>query len=437
MFCKRSPIKDYKGTNPSHQNSRRRSGQVLVIVSLSMIALLGMVGLAIDGGNLYAQRRQVQNAADAGALAGARVMASGVRTNGLVWEGIYNYTKKNLVADPNTDVIATYTDNQRKFLSVIGPSVSGEAPVNADGVHVVANRTVPTFFLRAIGIRSFPARAVAAAQVTNGKRRDYAVFAGRSVPGTRKNAQGKKVIQIEKGKNVLIDGDIHSNSGVSIKGKNRSLTVKGILSHVTGVYPRDKAGNFKGRVNFDPPQEKNLIKTSVQPYPVSYNINDFRPGGSEAERANSKGDYHFFSGKTDLSSQIVNGVLPTGIYFVDGDVTLKSKIFKSARVTIVATGKVNVDTSQGDWRAYTQNLLFYSGKNDSSSKGNKAAMKLRFKDNSIDGIAFAPSTGIRFKANRSTMKGSLIGLTVKLTGKDFTLRAQGAPSGVADVVLYE
>jgi len=47
-------------------------GQTLVQVALMLVVLLGFAALAIDGGLVYAERRHMQNAADAGALAGAR-----------------------------------------------------------------------------------------------------------------------------------------------------------------------------------------------------------------------------------------------------------------------------------------------------------------------------------------------------------------------------
>jgi len=57
--------------------SRREGerGQVLVMLALFMIALLAVVALVFDGGNMYLQRRRMQNAADAGALAGAVSLA--------------------------------------------------------------------------------------------------------------------------------------------------------------------------------------------------------------------------------------------------------------------------------------------------------------------------------------------------------------------------
>lgn len=46
-------------------------GQILVVFALSMLAIIGIVGLAVDGGSTYAQRRDQQTAADLAALAGA------------------------------------------------------------------------------------------------------------------------------------------------------------------------------------------------------------------------------------------------------------------------------------------------------------------------------------------------------------------------------
>jgi len=46
-------------------------GQVLVMVALMMVGVVSVVGLVSDGGLVFAQRRDLQNAADAAAAAGA------------------------------------------------------------------------------------------------------------------------------------------------------------------------------------------------------------------------------------------------------------------------------------------------------------------------------------------------------------------------------
>jgi Flp pilus assembly protein TadG len=51
------------------QQLRREEGQTLILVVLALPLLLAMIALVIDGANLFTQRRSVQNAADAAALA--------------------------------------------------------------------------------------------------------------------------------------------------------------------------------------------------------------------------------------------------------------------------------------------------------------------------------------------------------------------------------
>jgi hypothetical protein len=63
-------------------------GQVLIIAVLGMVALLGFVSLAIDVGRMTITRRQLQNAADAAAHAGAQVLPgspSYARSDAAAW----------------------------------------------------------------------------------------------------------------------------------------------------------------------------------------------------------------------------------------------------------------------------------------------------------------------------------------------------------------
>lgn len=51
----------------------RENGQSLILVALLMVVFVGILALVLDGGYTYFMRRNAQNAADAGALAGARI----------------------------------------------------------------------------------------------------------------------------------------------------------------------------------------------------------------------------------------------------------------------------------------------------------------------------------------------------------------------------
>jgi Flp pilus assembly protein TadG len=50
---------------------RDQRGQIIVVFALALVAIVAMVGLILDGGSAYAQRRSEQNAVDLAALAAA------------------------------------------------------------------------------------------------------------------------------------------------------------------------------------------------------------------------------------------------------------------------------------------------------------------------------------------------------------------------------
>src|SRR5215472_14436836 len=61
---------------------RNESGQTLMLVAVSMVSLLAIAALAVDLVSLYAARGEIQRAADATALAGAKAFVdSGVTTD--------------------------------------------------------------------------------------------------------------------------------------------------------------------------------------------------------------------------------------------------------------------------------------------------------------------------------------------------------------------
>src|SRR5438552_1518041 len=90
--------------------TRADRGQAFALLSLFLIAMTGLLGLGVDGGSLYLTRRGMQNAADAAALAGARVMATGDTSGADIRAAIETYAGANYVAAPAQNVTAYYTD---------------------------------------------------------------------------------------------------------------------------------------------------------------------------------------------------------------------------------------------------------------------------------------------------------------------------------------
>ena len=63
-----------KYQNQKWSVSKNQRGATAVILGASMFALVGFAALVVDLGNIYVARNELHNAADAGALAGARVL---------------------------------------------------------------------------------------------------------------------------------------------------------------------------------------------------------------------------------------------------------------------------------------------------------------------------------------------------------------------------
>src|SRR5918992_3737147 len=70
----------FRSATAAHLNRSER-GISFVIFALAIVVLLGMVAVGIDGGRLYDERRQAQNAADHAALAAAFAACTSTSTD--------------------------------------------------------------------------------------------------------------------------------------------------------------------------------------------------------------------------------------------------------------------------------------------------------------------------------------------------------------------
>ena len=144
---------------------RREKGQSLVIIAVAMTVLLIFSAFAVDLAYWYVQRQQMQNAADAGALAGARALAlhqsdpASTLTNGQLFGIALNWAQRNQAQ--SVQVLYVRSDGTRWAISA---GDSSPVPKNYDiaaGVHVQANTTFPTFFARMVGLGTMNASALA------------------------------------------------------------------------------------------------------------------------------------------------------------------------------------------------------------------------------------------------------------------------------------
>jgi len=124
---------------------RQESGQALVLAAASMVVILGMAAMAIDVGMFLQERRDLQNAADAAALAGAQELP---------------YAPAGAVADAT----AWAEQNGIAVGELEGVTVSTTYATD-DTITVQVKRDVPWVFARVLGRGSDTVRADASARV--------------------------------------------------------------------------------------------------------------------------------------------------------------------------------------------------------------------------------------------------------------------------------
>ena len=149
--------------NPS---LRGQNGQTLAIVAVSMISLLAMAALAVDLASLYSARSEVQRAADATALAGAKAFVDSGVTTDPTNPNLQNLAQTMAVAYANGAAAQnTIAGGTAAFLNppIIDFSLDGNPRIT-----VTLQRTgLPLFFARIWGGKFGSVSATAIAEAYN------------------------------------------------------------------------------------------------------------------------------------------------------------------------------------------------------------------------------------------------------------------------------
>jgi len=147
----------------------KESGQSIIIIAGIVVVLLALVALVVDVGNAYAHRRMVQNAVDAGALAGARRLADryiGEPVTELqILRDIETFSEENGL-EPKR-VQAWFIDSEGEIVDTVD-RVRVAPPSSAEGVKVAGDLPFTTYFAHLLGFSRMTASTTANAWVLAG-----------------------------------------------------------------------------------------------------------------------------------------------------------------------------------------------------------------------------------------------------------------------------
>lgn len=147
---------------------REEHGQSIVLIALLMIGMIAMLGLVLDGGNAYVQRRRMQNVADAAAFAGGRALAlqlaAGSNDQTPIQTAVNAYATYNGGSTSTGGLQVTYLNPTG---GTTGAFSYGSIPPNTTGIRVTSATSFQTLFLGVVN--QYTGAASASALVQTGK----------------------------------------------------------------------------------------------------------------------------------------------------------------------------------------------------------------------------------------------------------------------------
>ncbi|HEV7665303.1 MAG TPA: pilus assembly protein TadG-related protein [Chloroflexota bacterium] len=255
---------------------RRARGQIVPLFALGLIGFTALIGVLLDGGTLYVQRRTAQNAADAAALAGARGLqqATSSPTSGVPFQICKYVLANNFGVTPSATAYfvdvngAKVAGGDIALPTNCSGSVSGAAILNGTaGVHVdVSFGPYNTYLAGIVGIRTLSASASATAQVWN-----FAVDASTLAPWAicgptaPTSTSGVLADILDTTTNTILPSAIAAHISVILEGSKMNAGASGWLP-ATPACPDSTGSSWKGQVS-----ESGLIVPPVNLATISGN----------------------------------------------------------------------------------------------------------------------------------------------------------------------
>ena len=289
----------------------------------------------------------------------------------------------------------------------------------------------------------------------------FAFFATRHEPIGDDYLHNDGVFELKlAGSDIEVRGRAHGNLDVQMSGSTTlftdlisahgTLEVNGSTNTFanalgTHVSLSGSSNTFTGigyTTTFGDVGSSNIYPAPITPVPSppllpprTFDIADYAPGGSSMVAAGA--DYHTASGlKVFTTTELNLG----GLWYITGDAELPSAGSSSAGgpgITIVTTGTITVNGSFQRLRSFTDDLLFFANKTDTSSSAvletSGSGISL-VEMNTYDGIIYAPNGLASLGGQNATYTTIVIADRLELSGSDLVFQF-GAGLCIPDLTI--
>lgn len=395
--------------------SARRSegGVVFVIFALAALVVLGMVAIGIDGGRLFDERRQAQNAADHAVLTAAHSMC------------VLGNSITQAEGDGEASAAANGYNNDGASNTVTVTHISGTK------FEATILTSIPPTFARVLGWSQLDTSATATSECTSSSGSGPgAIYAGGD------NCTGGKWQIDVSGSTQHVFGGIHSNRDINVGGSNNEFTDTPIdpidfLTHV-GTF------NEGGSNNDYEPGYPDQVPMPVPQWPNGWAPSDANAAMLADYEALARANVPTVPGAVEgtyFTSKITS-IVKDGVYYTthaDG-MDIGSAAGPEFEVVLVAAqGPIKVSgVSNTILNPFEhpdlprENVLIVSTKSYApsgvSDQCSKFVIELAGGHNTWNGIIWAPFGLIEMSASsNSAVNGTLIGWAVRMNGSELTI----------------
>ncbi len=420
-----------------------QSGQAIVLIALMMVGLLGVTGLAIDGGSLLLLQREAQKVADIAAMSASIAMCS---SGGDPEEAAKSVAEVNGV-DPDAVTVTELNDND---------------------LEVVVRLPKDPFFIQVVYQGDMVAQGRAVTRCSTSE----SAYSGYLLMGLSEVCN--MTVQVTTS-SAYLNGAIWSNNDVGLQAGNSTLTGQAEVAEMpTNLTNNSYIANWWIGGNA-PVNNLNAVPiiTPQNPDPL-FNIEDYRPGGAKALEAGDdyyvlepSGSYLYTdpangisasNGSTWYSFGAASGstyVPREGLIYVPGDFggsggggPLGDNYTSGERgVTIVAEGAMNFSTGgQVSIEAYMDGLAIFSNKYNTagahtSNSSNNCSQGLTHMGTGIGsfwrGLIYAPGGLAQITtSNTQSFHGAVIANVVQIQVGSARLDYEGGHVPPGDPSLY-
>jgi len=419
-----------------------QSGQVIILMAFGMIALLAVLGLAIDGGRLYFLERDAQNASDAAVMAATFALC----TN----------------SDPEPPALSAasdngfFTDGSTMTVEVNQPPLY--RPIDEpdpdklmDYAEVVISAEIPSYFIHLVYGGDLAVTTHAIGHCVRGwdPWND-----GRALVATHGCETNCKNPISATGSDLDVIGGAISNGGIRFNpsGSEAACTDPLDLDHCVGVI-----GDVSYYTDGVCTAEKEEYLSSPTPLPEPfeipelYHIEDYDTGGVHATAAIADGNrYANYTGDLSINIKTRGGhQMPGttevitirqwfargGLLFVDGNITIDFD-GPVGHLTIVSTGEISVKDFEGMLSYTSDHLLLFT---TAASGCNTSVIKSTGGTAGWDGVIYAPNGRVEVPGSRATATGAVIADTIVIPGShlDIIYRPEYLPATPSSIEVVE